>query len=441
MSFLLGQLTNLAATIFVLGVIIFCHEFGHFITAKAFGMRVFVFSFGFGQRLLGFKWGDTDLRLSLIPLGGYVKLEGEPDDRISEDTTHIGDGQDFIARPRWQRILVYLAGPFMNGVLTVAALALVYALGTAVLAWPFERPIIGIVAPGSPAERAGLQTGDELVAMNGQPVPTWEDVVVMVSLRPDTDLRVRYRRGEAEREIAVRSGTDARRNGEIGVHPLVFVGALVSGSPAEKTGIREADAILRIDGTPIRAFQEISPIVSKANGKSLAIELYRAGARRVVDVVPGADGRIGVGPKQIVKKYPPLQALGEAVREAGRITVQTVTMLRQIATREISLRAGLGGPLQIHEAASQAVRSGHSAMLYLVAILSLSVGILNLLPVPPLDGGHLAILYGEAIARRDLSADAKMRIINTGAVLVLLLIVTVVYFDLTKTNWFTKLFG
>src|SRR5687768_2111778 len=152
-------LTNAVAFIVVLGLMIFCHEFGHFITAKAFGMRVFVFSFGFGQRLFGFQWGDTDLRVSLIPLGGYVKLEGEPDDKLSEDTTHIGDGRDFIARPRWQRIIVYLAGPVMNGVLTVASLTALYTLGWYVYAALHERPVIGVVEAGSPAAAAGMRTG------------------------------------------------------------------------------------------------------------------------------------------------------------------------------------------------------------------------------------------------------------------------------------------
>src|SRR5574341_125080 len=125
----MGFLTYAASFLFVLGIIIFVHEFGHFITAKAFGMRVFIFSFGFGKRLLGFKWGDTDCRLSLIPLGGYVKLEGEADDRLSEDTSRLGDGRDFTLRPRWQRFLVYLAGPAMNGVLTVGAFTALFVVG------------------------------------------------------------------------------------------------------------------------------------------------------------------------------------------------------------------------------------------------------------------------------------------------------------------------
>ena len=154
---------NIPAFIFVLGVIIFVHESGHLLVAKAFGMRVFIFSFGFGKRLFGFQWGDTDCRVSLIPLGGYVKLEGEPEDHLSEDTSAavVGDGRDFLSRPRWQRLLVYLAGPAMNGVLTLSVLSvLFYTIGWAVDSTRYEPPIVGAVDPGSPAENAGLKTGD-----------------------------------------------------------------------------------------------------------------------------------------------------------------------------------------------------------------------------------------------------------------------------------------
>src|SRR5512134_341191 len=149
-------LTTLASFVVVLGIIIFVHEFGHLITAKAFGMRVFIFSFGFGKRLFGFKWGETDCRVSAVPLGGYVKLEGEADDLVSEDTSRLGDGKDFLSRPRWQRFLVYLAGPAMNAVLTIVVLTAFGMIGLQVEAWRFDRPIVGAVDPASPAEKAGL---------------------------------------------------------------------------------------------------------------------------------------------------------------------------------------------------------------------------------------------------------------------------------------------
>jgi len=173
----MGFLTTTLAFIVVLGIIIFVHEFGHLITAKAFGMRVFIFSFGFGKRLLGFKWGETDCRVSAIPLGGYVKLEGEPGDHLSEDTAALGDGKDFLSRPRWQRFLVYLAGPAMNALLTIAVLTGFGMIGLQVEAWRFDRPIVGAVDGGSPAERAGLLPGDEILSIDGVAFSSWEETL------------------------------------------------------------------------------------------------------------------------------------------------------------------------------------------------------------------------------------------------------------------------
>ncbi len=165
----------------VLGIIIFVHEFGHFVTAKLFGMRVFIFSFGFGQRLFGVKRGDTDYRVSLVPLGGYVKLEGEADDYLSENTAQEGDRKDFLARPRWQRFLVYLAGPAMNVVLTILVLWILHMVG---FAEPASLSIVGAVDVASPAGSAGLQPGDEIVSIDGAPTPTWSDVLYNTALSP-----------------------------------------------------------------------------------------------------------------------------------------------------------------------------------------------------------------------------------------------------------------
>jgi regulator of sigma E protease len=432
---------NLPAFLFVLGVTIFVHEFGHFITAKMFGIRVFVFSFGFGHRLFGFKWGDTDCRLSLIPLGGYVKLEGEEDDKLSEDTSRLGDGRDFTSRPRWQRIIVYLAGPFMNGVLTVTVLSGVYMRGAEVDAAFYDRPVVGAVEPGSPAEQAGFKPGDEIVAIDGTKTDAWPDVHLMVAVRPEQTLRFRLRRLEGETELVVKTNTREDGTGSVGFHPLVRAGQVTPGDPAAQAGIQADDGILRIDGKPIRSFEEIPPVVRAAvAGKPVVIDVLRQGRPLVFEVVP-KDGKIGVWNKTIKKKFGFASAVVEAFRQTAIISRQTLDMLRQLVTARISPKVALSGPVGIFQEAGKAARSGAGGVIMLLAIISLSVGVLNLLPWPPLDGGHLAILFVESILRRDLSPQAKIWIMNTGVAALLLLIAVVFYFDIAKMDFVKKLFA
>jgi regulator of sigma E protease len=434
-------LTNTAAFVAVLGLMIFFHEFGHFITAKAFGMRVFIFSFGFGPRLAGFKWGDTDLRLSAIPLGGYVKLEGEPEDHLSEDTSRLGDGKDFGTRPRWQRFLVYLAGPFMNGVLTVAVLTALYMIGFQVEGSLYDRPIVGVVAEGSPADQAGLQPGDEIVSVDGEPVPTWEDAQYKILIRPNSSLRLRVRRGGEEREVLARAtASGADQVGTIGVSPLVRVGQVLPGSPAEQTGLRPDDAILTIDGKPVNSFAEIPPLVAAAAGRPVTFEVWREGQILRVSITPRDDGqgpRIGIGPKLVVKKFGLFQAIAEALRWSWNMTKQTFEVLGRLLTAQISPKTMMG-PLGIAKASGDAARGGLGPLFYLVAVISLQIGIMNLFPLPPLDGGHLAILAAEGVARHDFSMNVKAWLMNAGAMVLFLLIGLVLYSDLSKTSLLGK---
>jgi regulator of sigma E protease len=404
-------------------------------------MRVFVFSFGYGKRLLGFKWGDTDCRISAIPLGGYVKLEGEADDLVSEDTSRMGDGRDFGTRPRWQRFLVYVAGPLANGVLTVAVLSSLYMIGFQVDASLFDRPIVGAVDAGSPAEAAGIAPGDEIVAIDGKPQRSWEDAQYAILIRPEATIELRVRRGAEERPVSLKAGADgAERVGTIGVHPLVRVGAVLPGSAAEAAGLRPDDAILSIDGKPIRSFLEIPPVVAAAAGRALQLVLWRDGTLREVEVTPlekGDGPRIGIGPKTIARKLGLIAAVREAVRWSWGMTRQTFEILGRLLTRQISPKTMMG-PLGIAKASGDAARGGLGALFYLVAVISLQVGIMNLFPLPPLDGGHLAILAGESLIRRDFSVEVKAWIMNAGAMALFLLIGLVLYSDLSKTSWFSK---
>jgi len=438
----MGFLTTPIAFVVVLGIIIFVHEFGHLITAKAFGMRVFIFSFGFGKRLFGFHWGDTDCRVSAIPLGGYVKLEGEPGDHLSEDTASLGDGRDFLSRPRWQRFLVYLAGPAMNALLTITVLSGFYMVGFAVDASRFDRPVIGAVDAGSPAEKAGLVPGDEILAIDGKLLPSWEDAQYHILLRPDTELKLQVRGSAGEREVALRSeATSAERIGSIGVHPLVRVGQVLEGQPAEAAGLKSDDAILSIDGQVLRSFSEIPPIVGGAAGRELLFKVLRDGQPLELRITPkdsGSGPRVGIAPKTVVKKFGPAGAVAEAARWSWDMTTQTFDVIGRLVTARISPKTMMG-PLGIAQASGDAARGGAGSLLFLVAVISLQVGILNLFPLAPLDGGHLAILAVEGVARRDMSPLVKGWIMNAGAAVIFLLIGLVLYSDISKMPFVQRL--
>jgi regulator of sigma E protease len=405
--------------------------------AKAFGMRVFIFSFGFGKRLFGFQWGDTDCRVSLVPLGGYVKLEGEPEDHLSEDTSAKGDGDDFTSRPRWQRFLVYLAGPAMNAALTISVLSVFYMIGFAVDASRFDRPIVGAVDPASPAAKAGLVPGDEITAIDGKPYTSWEEAQFHILLSPDRALGLRVRRGGEEREVVLRSeSVTQERVGSIGVYPLVRVGQVLDQQPAAEAGLKTDDAILKIGDAAIKSFTDIPPLVAAAAGKPLVVKLWREGQVLDVSVTPrdtGSGPRIGIAPKTVLKKFGPVEAVGESLRWTWEMTRQTFDVVGRLLTARISPKTMMG-PLGIAKASGDAARDGIGSLFFLMAVISLQVGILNLFPLAPLDGGHLAILAGESVLRRDFSLTVKAWIMNAGAEVIFLLIGLVLYSDLSKTS-------
>jgi len=442
--------TYVVSFVLMLGVIIFVHEFGHFITAKIFGMRVFIFSFGFGKRLVGFKWGDTDLRLSLVPLGGYVKLEGEPEDYLSENVA-LPEGEDpslnpdnFTSRPRWQRFLVYVAGPFMNAVLTVTVITVFHMYGFGVEATLYDAAVVGAVEAGSPAAGAGLQPGDRILDIDGQAIPNWEQAHYAIALRPSADLRLKVDRGGQQLEVPVRTDVQKDDGSEMGrltgVSPLVRVGEVAKDAPAEQAGMRPDDGILQVGSTPVRSFSDLQAAVGAAQGKPVDVKLFRDGRIIDVQVTPrdlGQGPKLGIASKVVIRKFGFVRAVRESVAWTWDMTVKTFDVLRRLVTAQLSPRT-IMGPLGIARASGDAARAGAGQWFFLMAAISLQVGILNLFPLAPLDGGHLAILLGESVARRDLSPHAKVWIINAGALVLFALIGLVLYSDLSKTSWFTR---
>jgi regulator of sigma E protease len=439
-------MNTLLSFLVVLGIIIFVHEFGHFITAKAFGMRVFIFSFGFGKRLVGFKRGDTDYRISLIPLGGYVKLEGEPEDHLSENTELLGDGKDFTARPRWQKFLVYLAGPFMNAVLTIGVLTGLFMMGSGQLdATHFSAPVIGAVEPGSPADAAGLAPGDEIVSIDGQSVDAWSDVLIAIAIRPDAAIQVGVRRGTQELTVPVTSVS--RAHDPAGKEHIGHIGVSASmrvkpdpDSAAAQAGVLEGDSLLKAGGRSVESLEELSQVVAASKGNPVELTLKRGAEILVLAVTPRTtpEGlKVGLRRQAILKKFGFGAAFAQACRETWTQTKTTFQVVGRLLTARLSPK-NMMGPLGIARASGEASQRSAAEFFGLIAMISLQVGILNLFPLAPLDGGHLAMIAAEGVARRDFSMDVKIWIMNAGAIVLLCLIAFVLYSDLSKTPLLSK---
>src|SRR6266852_7653174 len=268
--------TNLFAFVLVLGFLIFTHEAGHFLVAKLFRVRVLVFSFGFGQRLFGFRKGETDYRVSLIPLGGYVRMAGD-----TPEDGRTGDPDEFLSKPKWQRFLILFAGPFMNLLIALAFIAIISMAGTESL---IVKPMIGEVSPGKPAARAGLQVGDRIVAVNGDAINNWDDLRMAISLHAATPLRVEYVRNGVRHATTMtpdRENSEYGPVGRAGIRPWIdaAVGRVRPNSPAALAGMRPGDVIVAANGRPVTQLAQLDEVFNQVKGAPIALDVVRAGQR------------------------------------------------------------------------------------------------------------------------------------------------------------------
>ena len=435
--------TNLIGFILVLGTLIFAHESGHFFVAKLFGVRVLVFSFGFGKRLFGFRRGGTDYRVSLIPLGGYVRMAGDvPSERAAAATPEssvegeqaTGAPDEFLSKPKWQRFLILLAGPLMNILIAVVFVAALGTIGTESLV---IEPVVGEVTPGKAAARAGLQPGDRIVAIDGERIDGFDDLRLAISLHARTPLRVEYIRNGVRRTTVL---TPERENSEfgpigragIGAYFPSIVGRVKPGSLAARAGLRQGDRIVAVNGQPVAEYPTFDAAMNAAKRRPVTLDVERGGARLHI-LLPAApfdpaDPYRGFLPPTEVRKLSIGAAIKDSFRQNWKWLRYAVITIGRLLRGEASVKE-LSGPASIARISGEMLRRGWVEVIALMAMISLQLGVMNLLPIPVLDGGHIMILLIEGIARRDLSLRVKERIQQVGFAVLAALMIVVLYND------------
>ncbi|PYU92831.1 MAG: RIP metalloprotease RseP [Acidobacteria bacterium] len=449
-------LTDAAVVAVVLGVMIFVHELGHFTAAKWFGVRVLTFSLGFGKRLFGFKIGDTDYRVSLLPLGGYVKMAGEePSDSVisgSENPESSGaasatpddDPGKFLSKPRWQRFVVIAMGPAMNIAMALAVLTCLYRYHFQKPAYEEQPARVGALEPGSPAAEAGLMPGDLILRLDRIRNPKWEDLVPKVLTSAGQTIPIDVLRDGHQIELKITpKATKQDQVGYIGVDPYqpAVIAEVEPGLPAGRAGLRPGDQIVAVNGLKAYSYPSVQQEIQAANGKEVDVTVERQGKEFHVRLTPvytevpgGKVWRIGVRfPNDYVaREIPWSQALASAVDFNLRNSLLTFDVLGKILTRHMSPRS-LSGPIGIAQISGAAFRAGFPELLMIVSFISLQLGIFNLVPIPILDGGAILLLLIETVIRRDLSIAFKERFLQVGMAFLLILAVFLVYNDIVKT--------
>src|ERR1700704_2308864 len=442
---------NIAAFIFVLGILVFVHEFGHYAVAKLFKVRVEVFSLGFGKRLVGFRRGDTDYRISLLPLGGYVKMAGE-----NPMEARSGDPGEFMSHPRWQRFLVAIAGPAMNIILAVVVLTGVFMVRHEYPAYLDKPAVLGWVMDDSVAQKAGFQAGDKIVQLQDKSNPTWDEVRYQIFGNMNQNLAMDVQRGTQTLHLGLTARIPEKDDegdilGQLGLIPEgpSIVSRVEAGTPADKAGIKPGDEILAVNDTKVQSGNALGmyAVLQKNKGVPAIISVKRNGQVLKFNLAPellpggGRDNkpayRIGVEvPTDFrTERLPFVAALKAATEVCKKNSSLIFRLLGQLFTVKGTLKQ-FGGPVMIMQESGRAAKLGFIVLLQFMALISLNLAIFNMLPIPILDGGLVLMLLVESVMRRDIKQEVKERVYQVAFVFLVLFAAVLIFNNFSKTIHF-----
>jgi regulator of sigma E protease len=430
---------DVVSVFFVLAVMILVHEWGHFAAAKLFGVRVEVFSIGFGKRLVGFRRGETDYRISALPFGGYVKMSGE-----SPLDQRAGVPEEFMSHPRWQRVVIALAGPFMNIALAIGLLTWVYMVHYEHPLFLDQQAVVGWVAPGSAAEKAGIQPGDKIIQIGSTKNPDWEYVLSKILISPHSAVQLVLQRGDQQLQKTVfpdASGQDQLGDAGLVAQQPFTVTHLEPGMPADKAGIQIGDDIVAVDGAAVRSTQSLSHLLQQTKSHPVVLTVMRGGQQQDVTITPqlttSDDGqkvyRIGILSMPVhVDKLPFTQALSHSIDSNRKNSLLILELVKRMMQRRVSVKQ-MEGPIGIARISGMAAQEkGWTPLMQVMAAISLNLGIFNLFPIPILDGGLILLLLIESVIRRDISQPIKERIYQAAFVCLILFAGMVIFNDIVK---------
>lgn len=438
-----------------IGILVFIHEFGHFAAAKLSGMRADVFAIGFGKRLFGwnrktgFTFGElpkdfdgeghTDYRLCLLPLGGYVKIAGMVDESMdAEFAGRPPQPWEFRAKPLLSKVFVITAGVLMNLLLAW----LIFWGANFFQGKPFtETTRIAFVESGSLADSLGFRSGDKILTINGQSVNNWEDLrneIFINTLGEDLNISL-LRNGETVNLKIPRNRVPDDESQAMfllpeGVKPVV--GEVMKDSPAEKSGFKSNDILIAINDVPVYTPKQVTQLISSNKGNEINVKVFREKDTTNLAVTPNNEGKIGVAigtvftGKVNYKAYGFFESFYYGWLDIVKMTNLTFSMLGKVFSGNIEFKKAFGGPIKIAQYAAKSADSGLSSFLYFLALLSLSLAILNIMPFPVLDGGHLVMIIIESIMGREIPVKIKLAIQQVGMFLLLLLMAFIVYNDI-----------